>query len=115
MGMLIDQFNKLTLILTFIDQFNKLTLILKFIDQFNKLTLILTFIDSMPLGFFHLGYMYPFTFIFGGTSKFLGVQSLTLHLGVQRKLTAFSPCKVVHHAVFCKYYAELAKTFFLSV
>jgi hypothetical protein len=31
---------------------------------------------------------------------------LTLHLGVQRKLTAFSPRKVVHHAVFCKYYAE---------
>jgi hypothetical protein len=30
--------------------------------------------------------MYPFTFIFGGTSKFLGVQSLTLHLGVQRNL-----------------------------
>jgi hypothetical protein len=51
--------------------------------------------------------MYPFTFIFGGTSKFLGVQSLTLHLGVQRNLTAFSPHKVVHHAVFCKYYAEL--------
>jgi hypothetical protein len=23
-----------------------------------------------------------------------------------------SPRKVVHHAVFCKYYAELAKTFF---
>ena len=63
---------------------------------------------SMPTGFFIWGYMYPFTFIFGGTSKFLGVQSLTLHLGVQRKLTAFSPCKVVHHAVFCKYYAELA-------
>jgi hypothetical protein len=28
---------------------------------------------------------------------------LTLHLGVQRKWTAFSPHKVVHHAVFCKY------------
>jgi hypothetical protein len=69
---------------------------------------------SMPTGFFIWGYMYPFTFIFGGTSKFLGVQSLTLHLGVQRKLTAFSPHKVVHHAVFCKYYTELAKTFFLS-
>jgi hypothetical protein len=68
----------------------------------------------MPTGFFIWGYMYPFTFIFGGTSKFLGVQSLTLHLGVQRKLTAFSPRKVMHHAVFCKYYAELAKTFFLS-
>jgi hypothetical protein len=50
-------------------------------------------------GFFIWGYMYPFTFIFGGTSKFLGVQSLTLHLGVQRNLTAFSPHKVVHHAV----------------
>ena len=68
----------------------------------------------MPTGFFIWGYMYPFTFIFGGTSKFLGVQCtpLTLFiLGVQRKLTAFSPRKVVHHAVFCKYYAELAKTF----
>jgi hypothetical protein len=28
---------------------------------------------SMPTGFFIWGYMYPFTFIFGGTSKFLGV------------------------------------------
>ena len=69
----------------------------------------------MPTGFFIWGYMYPFTFIFGGTSKFLGVQSLTLHLGVQRKLTAFSPHKVVHHAVFCKYYAELTKTFFFCL
>jgi NADH:ubiquinone oxidoreductase subunit K len=33
---------------------------------------------------------------------------------VEGKLTAFSPRKVVHHAVFCKYYAELAKLFFLS-
>jgi hypothetical protein len=40
---------------------------------------------------------------------------LTLHLGVQRKLTAFSPRKVVYHAVFCKYYAELAKTFFFCL
>jgi hypothetical protein len=40
---------------------------------------------------------------------------LTLHLGVQRKSTAFSPCKVVHHAVFCKYYTELAKTFFFCL
>jgi hypothetical protein len=57
--------------------------------------------------FFIWGYMYPFTFIFGGTSTFLGVQCtpLSLHLGVQRNLTAFSPRKVVHHAVFCKYYA----------
>ena len=69
----------------------------------------------MPTGFFIWGYMYPFTFIFGGTSKFLGVQSLTLHLGVQRKLTAFSLRKVVHHAVFCKYYAELANTFFICL
>jgi hypothetical protein len=45
----------------------------------------------------------------------LRVQSLTLHLGVQRKLTAFSPRKVVHHAVFCKYYVELAKTFFFCL
>ena len=62
---------------------------------------------SMPTGFFIWGYMYPFTFIFGGA-----MYPLTLHLGVKRKLTAFSPRKVVHHAVFCKYYAELAKTFF---
>jgi hypothetical protein len=39
---------------------------------------------------------------------------LTLHSGVQRKWTAFSPCKVVYHAVFGKYYAELAKTFFFQ-
>jgi hypothetical protein len=44
--------------------------------------------------------------IFGGAMY----PSNSLHLGVQRKLTAFSPCKVVHHAVFCKYYAELANT-----
>jgi hypothetical protein len=25
---------------------------------------------------------------------------LTLHLGIQRKLTAFSPHKIVHHALF---------------
>jgi hypothetical protein len=36
-------------------------------------------------------------------------------LGVQRKLAAFSPRKVVHHAVFCKYYAELAKTIFFCL
>ena len=69
----------------------------------------------MPTGFFIWGYMYHFTFIFGGTSKFLGVQSLTLHLGVQRKLTAFSPGKVVHRAAFCKYYTELAKTLFFCL
>ena len=65
---------------------------------------------SMPTGFFIWGYMYPFTFIFGGA-----MYPLTLHLGVKRKLTAFSPRKVVHHAVFCKYYAELAKTFFFCL
>jgi hypothetical protein len=31
---------------------------------------------SMPTGFFIWGYMYPFTFIFGDTSKFLGVQCI---------------------------------------
>jgi hypothetical protein len=40
---------------------------------------------------------------------------LTLHLRVQRKLTVFSPRKVGHHAVFCKYSAELAKTFFFCL
>ena len=63
----------------------------------------------------------PQVFSSGGTCtllpSFLGVQCtpLTLHLGEQRKLTAFSPRKVVHHAVFCKYYAELAKTFFFRL
>jgi hypothetical protein len=28
---------------------------------------------------------------------------LTLHLGVQRKWTAFSSHNIMHHAVFCKY------------
>ena len=79
------------------------------------MTLTFDLMTSMPTGFFIWGYMYPFTFIFGGTSKFLGVQSLTLHLGVQRNLTAFSPHKVAHHAVFCKYYAELAKPFFFCL
>ena len=60
----------------------------------------------------------PQVFSSGGTCtllpSFLGgaMYPLTLHLGVQRKLTAFSPRKVMHHAVFCNYYAELAKTFF---
>ena len=44
--------------------------------------------------------MFPFTACPQVFSSFLGVQSLTLHLGVQWKLTAFSPRKVVHHAVF---------------
>ena len=63
--------------------------------------------SSMPTDFFIWGYMYPFTFIFGG--------AITLHLGVQRKLTAFSPRKVVHRAAFCKYYTELAKTLFFCL
>ena len=62
--------------------------------------------------FFHLGVHVPFYLHFWGYIKIFGGAILTLHLGVQRKLTAFSPRKVVHHAVFCKYYAELAKTFF---
>jgi hypothetical protein len=70
----------------------------------------------------------PQVFSSGGTCtllpSFLGVHPIfwgcnvpsnSLHLGVQRKLTAFSPRKVVHHAVFCKYYAELAKTFFFCL
>jgi hypothetical protein len=36
---------------------------------------------SMPTGFFIWGYMYPFTFIFGGAMY----PSNSLHLGVQRK------------------------------
>ena len=64
----------------------------------------------MPTGFFIWGCMYPFTFIFGGA-----MYPLTLHLRVQRKLTVFSPRKVGHHAVFCKYSAELAKTFFFCL
>ena len=70
---------------------------------------------SMSTGFF-IWYMYyvPFYLHFWGYIQIFGgaMYPLTLYLGVQRKLTAFSPCKVVHHAVFCKYYAELAKTFF---
>ena len=49
--------------------------------------------------FFHLGVHVPFYIHFWGCN----VPSNSLHLGVQRKLTAFSPHKVVHHAVFCKY------------
>ena len=52
--------------------------------------------------FFHLGVHVPFYLHFSRYIQFLGVQCtpLTLHLGVQRNLTAFSPHKVVHHAVF---------------
>ena len=61
-------------------------------------------VNSMPTGFFHLGVHVPFYLHFGGA-----MYPLTLHLGVQRKLAAFSPLKVVHHAVF------LAKTFFFCL
>jgi hypothetical protein len=55
--------------------------------------------------FFIWGYMYPFTFIFGGP-----IYPLTLHFGVQRKWTAFSPHKVVRHAVFyCHHLASVVR------
>jgi hypothetical protein len=57
---------------------------------------------SMPTGFFIWGYMYPFTFIFGGP-----MYPLTLHLGVQRKWTAF--CSF-HMSSFC-----ICFFFFLSI
>ena len=71
---------------------------------------------SMPTGSFIWGtctlflHFWGYILIFGGA-----MYPVTLHLGVQRKLTAFSPRKVVHHAVFCKYYAELVKTFFFCL
>ena len=74
---------------------------------------LISIYPSMPTGFFIWGYMYPFTFIFGGA-----MYPLTLHLGVQRKWTAFSPRKVVHSVFFmswtldCPSCTELAKTFF---
>ena len=59
--------------------------------------------------------MFPFTACPQVFSSFLGVQSLTLHLGVQWKLTAFSPRKVVHHAVFFVNITQSwRKLFFLS-
>jgi hypothetical protein len=55
--------------------------------------------------FFHLGVHVPFYLHFWGYIQIFGgaMYPLTLHWGVQRKWTAFSPHKVVHHAVFCKY------------
>ena len=54
--------------------------------------------------FFHLGVHVPFYLHFWGYIQIFGgaMYPLTLHLGVQRKWTAFSPHKVVHDAVFCK-------------
>jgi hypothetical protein len=55
--------------------------------------------------FFHLGGTCTLLPSFLGVQIFGGAMyPLTLHLGVQRKLTAFSPRKVMHHAFFCKYY-----------
>ena len=48
--------------------------------------------------FFHLGVHVPFYLHFWGYIQIFGCA--TLHLGVQRKWIAFSPHKVVHHAVF---------------
>ena len=71
---------------------------------------------SMPTGFFIWGYMHPFTFIFGGTSKFwrCNVPSNSSFGGTKKMNCIFStqgraPC------CFCKYYAELAKTFFFCL
>ena len=70
---------------------------------------------SMPTGFSSGGTCTLLPSFLGVHPNFWGAMyPLSLHFGVQRKLTAFSPRKVVHHAVFCKYYGELAKTFFLS-
>ena len=66
--------------------------------------------------FFHLGVHVPFYLHFWGYIQIFGgaMYPSNSSFGGTRKLTAFSPRKVVHHAVFCKYYAELAKLFFLS-
>jgi hypothetical protein len=48
--------------------------------------------------------MYPFTFIFGGA-----MYPLTLHLGVQRKLTAFS-----QYVLRCLYIADDNRFIFLT-
>ena len=63
---------------------------------------------SMPTGFF-IFYLHCWGYlqIFGGA-----MYPLTLHLGVQRKWIAFSPRKVMYHAVFCKYYAVGENFFF---
>ena len=53
-------------------------------------------IDSMPTGFSSGGTCTLLPSFLGGTSKFLGVQSLTLHLGVQRKLTAVCVCIYIY-------------------
>ena len=69
---------------------------------------VLTFKTQHGHRFFHQGVHVPFYLHFWGYIQIFGgaMYLLTLHLGVQRKLIAFSPCKVVHHAVFGKYYAE---------
>ena len=57
-----------------------------------------------------LGYMYPFTFIFGGA-----MYPLTLHLVVQRKLTVFSPRKVPCIMLFFVNITQSWRKLFFSV
>ena len=64
----------------------------------------------MPTVFFIWGYMYPFNFIFGGTmypsnSSFGGTKKINCIFSMQGR----APC------CFCKYYAELTKTFFFCL
>ena len=63
-----------------------------------------------------LGVHVPFYLHFWGYIQIFGgaMYPLTLHLGVQRKWTAFSPRKVMHHAFFCKYYTVGEKKKILS-
>ena len=64
---------------------------------------------SMPTGFFIWGYMYPFTFIFGGAisnSSFGGTKKINCIFSTQGR----APC-----CFFCKYYTELTKTFFFCL
>ena len=73
-------------------------------------------VHSNRFPYAHLGVHIPFYLHSWGYIQIFGgaMYPLTLHLGVKRKLTAFSRRKVMHHAVFCKYYAELANFFLLS-
>jgi hypothetical protein len=63
---------------------------------------------SMPTGFFIWGYMYPFTFIFGGTSKFYPSFGGTKKINCIFSTQGRAPC------CFCKYYAVGENFFFLS-
>jgi hypothetical protein len=79
--------------------------------EFTLLQILLIYVDHFKF-LLMITPRYRFSCTCSKTSKFLGVQSLTLHLGVQRKLTAFSPCKVVHHAVFVNITQSWQKLFF---